>query len=74
MKFMYTGSHPMFLSIKSKSMVILPKQVIEAKIPPNSLFVAVEVPKTTKVAPMRTEDKPTSKKRKPRGPLDAHNS
>ena len=74
MKFMYTGSHPMFLSIGTKSVVVHPKEIIEAKVPPNSLFVAAGHLKPTKVEPIRKEVQPASKKKKPRGPLDARNS
>ena len=74
---MYTGSYPMFVVVGEKSVVVQPKEVIEARVTPNSLFVAVDRKApfvAPKVEPMQNEVKPASKKKKPRGPLDARNS
>ena len=77
MKYKYTGSHPMFVSIGGKSAVVHPSEIIEAKVTPNSLFVAVNKEKAVvapKVEAAKNGVKPASKTRKPRGPLDARNS
>jgi len=67
----------MFVVVGEKSVVVQPKEVIEARVTPNSLFVAVNKEKAVvapKVEAAKNEVKPASKTRKPRGPLDARNS